>query len=67
MAKLGVPAHSISTTPIDVDKDYHQVTDEYETLNIPHLTNTVKAIAKAAERMVSGELTPSRVDKSTID
>jgi len=67
LARLGVPAHSISTTPIDVDKDYHQVTDEYETLDMAHLTNTVKAIAKAAERMVSGEQTPTRVDKSTVD
>lgn len=67
LARLGVPAHSISTTPIDVDKDYHQVTDEYETLNMSHLTNTIKAIAKAAEGMISGELTPTRVDKSTID
>ena len=67
LARLGVPAHSISTTPIDVDKDYHQVTDEYETLDMTHLTNTVKAIAKAAEGMVSGELTPTRVDKSTLD
>ena len=67
LARLGVPAHSISTTPIDVDKDYHQVTDEYETLDMAHLTNTVKAIAKAAEGMVSGELTPTRVDKSTLD
>jgi len=67
LARLGVPAHSISTTPIDVDKDYHQVSDEYETLNMSHLTNTVKAIAKAAEGMVSGESTPTRVDKSTVD
>jgi hypothetical protein len=67
LARLGVPAHSISTTPIDVDKDYHQVSDEYETLNMAHLTNTVKAIAKAAEGMVSGESTPTRVDKSSVD
>jgi Zn-dependent M28 family amino/carboxypeptidase len=67
LARLGVPAHSISTTPIDVDKDYHQVTDEYETLDVVHMTNTIKAIAKAAEGMVAGELTPTRVDKSTID
>ncbi len=67
LARLGVPAHSISTTPIDVDTDYHQVSDEYETLDMSHLTNTVKAIAKAAEGMVSGEDTPTRVDKSTID
>jgi hypothetical protein len=24
-ARLGVPAHSLSTTPIDVDPDYHRV------------------------------------------
>lgn len=67
LARLGVPAHSISTTPIDVDKDYHQVSDEVETLNLAHLTNTVKAIARGAEGIINGELTPSRVDKADID
>ena len=33
LARLGVPAHSISTTPIDVDRDYHQVSDHVETLD----------------------------------
>jgi Zn-dependent M28 family amino/carboxypeptidase len=67
LARLGVPAHTISTTPIDVDPDYHQVSDEYETINISHLTNTIKAIARAAEGIVSGEDTPSRVDPSQVD
>ncbi|RNC85977.1 MAG: M20/M25/M40 family metallo-hydrolase [Balneola sp.] len=67
LARLGVPAHTISTTPIDVDKDYHAVTDEYETINVSHLTNTIKAIAKAARGIVSGEDTPTRVDVSLID
>ena len=67
LARLGVPAHSISTTPIDVDKDYHQVSDEFETIDIPHLTNTIKAIAKAAEGIVSGKDTPTRVDTSLVD
>jgi Zn-dependent M28 family amino/carboxypeptidase len=62
LAALGVPAHSISTTPIDVDRDYHQVTDEIETLDLDHLTNTVRAIARAAETIVSGRATPTRVD-----
>ena len=61
LARLGVPAHSISTTPIDVDEDYHQVSDEVETLDFAHLTNTVRAIARAAETVVSGEATPTRV------
>ena len=67
LARLGVPAHSISTTPIDVDQDYHQVSDEFETINISHMTNTIRAIAKAAEGIVSGEDTPTRVDTSQID
>lgn len=67
LARLGVPAHSISTTPIDVDQDYHQVTDEFETIDISHLTNTIKAIAKAAEGIVSGKDTPTRVDVSLVD
>lgn len=67
LARLGVPAHTISTTPIDVDKDYHQVSDEFNTINIPHLTNTIKAIAKAAKGIISGKDTPTRVDVSLID
>jgi len=67
LARLGVPAHSISTTPIDIDTDYHQVTDEFETINISHLNNTIKAIAKAAEGIISGKYTPTRLDPSQLD
>lgn len=67
LARLGVPAHSISTTPIDVDKDYHQVSDEYETLDVAHMTNTIKAIAIAAETIVNGTETPTRVDKADVE
>ncbi|HET9948048.1 MAG TPA: M20/M25/M40 family metallo-hydrolase, partial [Longimicrobiales bacterium] len=42
LARLGVPAHSISTTPIDVDPDYHRVTDEVATLDLDHLTSTIR-------------------------
>ena len=62
LARSGVPAHSISTTPIDVDQDYHQVTDHVETLDLEHLTNTIRAIAMGAETIVSGAATPTRVD-----
>jgi Zn-dependent M28 family amino/carboxypeptidase len=61
LARLGVPAHSISTTPIDVDPDYHKVSDEVSTLDLDHMTNTIKAIAAAAVTIVSGDATPSRV------
>lgn len=62
LARLGVPAHSISTTPIDVDRDYHQVSDEVSTLDLAHMTNTIRAIAAAATTIVRGEETPTRVE-----
>lgn len=60
-ARLGIPAHSISTTPLDIDQDYHKVTDEFKTLNISHTTNTIQAIANASEMIISGEKTPTRI------
>jgi hypothetical protein len=65
-ARLGVPAHSISTTPIDVDPDYHRVTDEVETLDIDNVTATIRAIALAARPIVAGTVTPSRVDPDRL-
>ena len=67
LARLGVPAHSISTTPIDVDTDYHQVSDEVATLDLDHMTNTIRAIARAAASIVSGAETPTRVDPTEMD
>jgi Zn-dependent M28 family amino/carboxypeptidase len=66
-ARLGVPAHSISTTSMDSDEDYHQASDEIETLDIDHMTMTVKAIALGAMPIVSGEATPTRVDPSGLN
>jgi Zn-dependent M28 family amino/carboxypeptidase len=67
LARLGVPAHSISTTPIDVDRDYHQVSDEVKTLDLDHLAITIGAIAVGAQTIVSGEATPTRVDPDTVE
>ncbi len=64
LASLGVPAHSISTTPIDVDGDYHQVSDEVSTLDLDHLTNTIGAIAAGAVTIMSGAETPTRVARN---
>lgn len=66
LARLGVPAHSISTTPIDVDPDYHRVSDEVRTLDLEHLTNTIRAIAAGAATIVSGKATPTRVDTTQV-
>lgn len=66
LARLGVPAHTISTTQIDIDEDYHHVSDEVETLDLGHLTDTIRAIVKGAAPIISGTATPSRIDPSTV-
>ncbi len=66
LAKLGVPAHSISTTQIDIDKDYHQLSDEIETLDITNITNTIKAIAIGSQAIVDGTQTPTRIDPNEV-
>jgi Zn-dependent M28 family amino/carboxypeptidase len=65
-ARLGIPAHSISTTDIE-DGDYHQVSDEIETLDLSLMTATIQAIARAALPIVSGEATPTRIDVESLN
>lgn len=66
LARLGVPAHTISTDEIDIDKFYHTVDDEFETLNMENLTATIRAIALSAKSIVAGKDTPKRIDKATV-
>ncbi len=61
LAALGVPAHTISTDKIDVDKFYHTVNDELETLDVQNITNTIKAIALSSRSIIDGTDTPSRI------
>ncbi|WP_159951524.1 M28 family peptidase [Polaribacter septentrionalilitoris] len=61
LARLGVPSHTFSATPIDVDKDYHKASDEAETLDVNVVTETIKAVAKGTESIISGKDTPTRV------
>lgn len=67
LAALGVPAHTISTDQIDIDPHYHQVTDEYKTLDVENILSTIKAIAKSAVSIVKGVDTPSRIPKLTTN
>lgn len=66
LARLGVPAHSISTTQIDIDTDYHQPSDEIETLDITNITNTIKAIAIGSQGIIDGVQTPRRIDPEQV-
>lgn len=66
LAKLGVPAHTISTARIDTDTLYHNVRDEVKTLDLPNLTNVIKGIILSARSIVNGTDTPKRVDKKKV-
>jgi Zn-dependent M28 family amino/carboxypeptidase len=61
LAKLGVPAHTISTTQIDKDELYHSVKDEVATLDMENITRIIKAIAVSARSIVDGKDTPERL------
>jgi Zn-dependent M28 family amino/carboxypeptidase len=66
LARLGVPAHTISTDEIDIDKLYHTVNDEVETLDMRNITSTIQAIALSAQSIVNGIDTPKRIDKALV-
>lgn len=61
LARLGVPAHTISTDQIDIDKLYHTVKDEFSSLDVKNITSTIKAIALSSRGIVAGTETPTRV------
>lgn len=66
LARLGVPAHTISTTKIDVDPYYHKASDEFSTIDIENMTLIIRAIALSSRGIVSGKETPTRVNTSDL-
>jgi hypothetical protein len=67
LARLGVPAHSISTDQIPTDPYYHTVDDEISTLDMGNITAAIRGIALSSKTIVNGIDTPSRVDKSKVN
>jgi len=61
LARLGVPAHTISTSKMDSEPNYHKVTDHIETLDMENMSRIIKSIALASRSMVAGKDTPTRV------
>jgi Zn-dependent M28 family amino/carboxypeptidase len=66
LARLGVPAHTISTDQIDTDTLYHTVNDEVESLDIQNITNTIRAIAQSAVSIIDGKDTPTRIQPDSL-
>ena len=63
LAAVGVPAHTISTDQIDIDKLYHTVKDEFSSLDVANITSAIRAIALSSRTIVAGTDTPKRVEK----
>lgn len=66
LARLGVPAHTISTSKMDTEKYYHTVDDEIGTLDMNNMAAIIKAIAASSKTIISGEDTPARVNTSEL-
>jgi len=63
LAALGVPAHTISTSKMDNEPNYHKQSDEISTLDMKNMAEIIKAIAISSGTIVSGKDTPTRVEK----
>jgi len=66
LARQGVPAHSISTSKMDDEPNYHKASDEIQTLDMENMAMVIKAIAKSSASIVSGQDTPSRVNTADL-
>ncbi|HUR09895.1 MAG TPA: M28 family peptidase [Flavitalea sp.] len=69
LARLGVPAHTISTAKMDTEKPepfYHSFDDEIETLDMKNMAEIIKSIAISSVSIVAGKDTPSRVVVSQL-
>jgi len=64
LARLGIPAHTFSTTPMGKDSHYHKVTDEYKNLDISTIKESIELISKGILSIIKGEDTPTRIDMS---
>jgi Zn-dependent M28 family amino/carboxypeptidase len=67
LARQGVPAHTISTSKMDNEPNYHKASDEIGTLDMKNMAAIIKAIAVSASSIVSGTDTPSRVDAKKLN
>lgn len=67
LARLGVPAHTISTSKMDDEPNYHQLSDEVNTLDMDNMTAIIQAIALSSGSIVNGQDTPTRVNIDDLE
>lgn len=57
----GVIAHSFSAGSLH--SDYHQVTDEWQKLDLKHMTRVIRGLFAGSLPIANGEVTPERTNK----
>jgi hypothetical protein len=67
LARLGVPAHTISTAKMENEPNYHKVSDEVSTLDIDNMAGIIRAIALSSASIISGKDQPTRVKPETLN
>jgi Zn-dependent M28 family amino/carboxypeptidase len=67
LARLGVPAHTISTAKMDGEPNYHKVSDEVSSLDMNNMAEIIKAIAISSSTIVGGKDTPARVKPESLN
>jgi Zn-dependent M28 family amino/carboxypeptidase len=66
LARLGVPAHTISTSKMDSEPNYHKVSDEIGTLDMQNMAMIIKSVAVSAQSIISGKDSPTRVNTADL-
>ena len=66
LARLGVPAHTISTAKMDDEPHYHKPSDHVETLDLDNMAMIIRSIALSSTSIVAGKETPKRVKKEDL-
>ena len=67
LARLGVPAHTISTSKMDSEPNYHKVSDQIETLDMENMAMIIKSIALSSKSIIAGKETPTRVKVEELE
>jgi len=66
LARLGVPAHSFSSTQLDKDEHYHKVSDDLASLDLNSMFKVIESLAFGTEGLVDGSVTPTRIDPAKV-
>lgn len=66
LARLGVPAHSFSSTQLDKDQHYHKTSDDLASLDLNSMHQVIEMLSISTQGLVDGKITPSRIDANKV-